>query len=174
MIGGSAYYGNSTDNRPKPDLSVPAHVGIVEAHGAWSREGLTVRAMGFYGTLENADLVSAANRNLSNNLNVKRTPVGSAATGYIAEAGYDVMRLFAVESIALVPFLRWESYDSMAEVTGDVFDNPRWERDVITAGINFLPFEDLVFKAQYSQRTLGIPDENIERTFSLGIGFEFE
>jgi hypothetical protein len=174
MIGGSAYYGNTTDNRPKPDLSVPTHVGIVEAHGAWEWEGLAMRAMAFYGTLENADLLSAANRNLSNSLNVKRTPVGSVASGYFAEAGYNVLRLFSVDSAVLVPFLRWESYDSMAEVAGDVFDNPRWERDVITAGINFLPFDDLVFKAQYSQRRLGIPGENLERTFSLGIGFEFE
>lgn len=174
MLGGSAYYGNSADNRPKPDLTVPAHVGIVEAHAAWEWEGLTVRGMGFYGTLENADLVSAANRNLSNNLNVKRTPVGSAASAYMVEAGCDVMKLFAVESTALIPFVRWESYDSMAEVAGDVFDNPRWERDVITAGINFLPIDDLVFKAQYSHRSLGIPADNVEETFSLGIGFEFD
>jgi hypothetical protein len=174
VIGASAYYGNSTDNRPKPDLTVPAHVGVFEGHGSWDGEGITVRTMAFYGTLENADLVSDANRNLSNNLNVKRTPVASAAAGYFVEAGYNVLRPFLGDSVALIPFLRWESYDSMAKVTGDVFDNPRWEREVVTAGLNLKPFRDLVFKAQYAFRTLGIPERNKERTFSLGIGFAFE
>jgi hypothetical protein len=174
FVAGSAYYGNSSDNRPKPDLDAPAHVGVYELHAAGEWTGVTIRAMGLYGTLENADLVSAANRNLSNNLNVKRTPVGSAAAGYFVEAGYNVLHPLHADSVGLIVFVRWEAYDSMAKVAGDVFDNPRWERRVITAGVNVVPFDGLIFKGQYSRRQLGIPDRNIETTVSVGIGFEFD
>lgn len=173
-IGGSFYYGNSTDNRPKPDLTVPAHVTVYEAHASWEEKGLAFRAMGLYGTLQNADVVSKANRNVSNNLNVKRTPVGSAAAGYFVEAGYNVMTLGDSAAFALVPFVRWEYYDSMAKITGDVFDNPRWERRELTAGFNIRPVENFIIKLQYSDRKVGIPTMNHERTFSFGIGFEFE
>ena len=173
-LGGSVYHGNSSDNRPKPDLDVPAQVNVVEAHGTWEKGGLEVRAMGLYGALQHADLVSKANRNVSNNLNVKRTPVGSAAAGYFVEAGYNVMSLGDSVAFALIPFVRWEYYDSMAKVTGDVFDNPRWERKTLTAGVNVKPIENFVVKLQYSDRKVGIPTLNHEKTFTLGIGFEFE
>jgi hypothetical protein len=130
--------------------------------------------MGLYSTLENSDLVSSANRNLSNNLNVKRTPVGSAAGGYFVEAGYNVLSPFHADSLVVMPFVRWEHYDSMARVTGEVFDNPRWQRRVLTGGVNVIPLDGLVLKAQYSHRRLGLPDMNTENTFSLGIGFWFE
>jgi hypothetical protein len=172
--GVSGYYGNSSENRPKPDMSASARVAVGEAHAAWEGMGFRVRAMGLYGTLENADLVSQANRNISNNLNVKRTPVGSAAAGYFVEAGFDVLRLWDVRHWELTPFLRWESYDSMAKVDGDIFDNPRWERKVFTFGVNCKPIDDLVLKAELSRRRLGIPDLNTEQTFSLGVGFEFD
>jgi len=173
-LGGSVYYGNSANNRPKPDLEVDAHVGVYEAHAIVETPQFQLRAMGMYGTLENADPVSQANRNLSNNLNVKRTPVGSAAAGASLEAGYDVLSLFGDYSATLFTFGRLEYYDSMAKVEGDVFDNPRWDRRVWTTGVNVRPIPHLVFKGQYSQRQLRSEAPNVENTFSVGVGFEFE
>ena len=173
LVGGSVYYGNSTDNRPKPDLTAPAHVAVYELHTAWEFNGLEARAMGLYGTLENADLVSQANRNVSNNLNVKRTPVASAASGFFVEAAYNVLHSTQQCESEILPFIRYESYDSMAKVKGEIFDNPRWKRTAVSFGVNYKPIHDLVFKAEYQHRKLGIPEANVERTFSLGVGFEF-
>jgi opacity protein-like surface antigen len=173
-FGGSVYYGNSANNRPKPDLNVDAHVGVYEGHAVVKADNFELRAMGMYGSLENADLVSQANRNLSNNLNVKRTPVGSAAAGASVESGYDILSFLGEYKASVFAFLRLEYYDSMARVKGDVFDNPRWERRVWTAGMNYKPLQNLVVKGQYSQRRLESGPPNIENTFSVGVGFEFE
>ncbi|MEO6167019.1 MAG: hypothetical protein ABIO46_06050 [Chitinophagales bacterium] len=172
-IGLSGYYGNSAGNRPKPDLNVNAFVGIYDAHAEIEWKALTFRTLFLYGTLSNADKVSDANRNLSNNLNVKRTPVGSAYLGYYLEAGYDVLSFFAVKKSALNIFGGYYYYDTMAEVTGDVFDNVRWKRNELRGGFQYIFNDQISAKADYSHRTLGIPDDNVEDTYTVGFGFQF-
>ena len=93
-IGISGYYGDTAANRPKPDVDFDAHVGIVSFHGFYEMNAVKVRGLFLWGTLENADQLSKVNRTLSNNLNVKRTPIGSSALGWYIEAGYDILSFF--------------------------------------------------------------------------------
>ena len=93
-VGISGYYGDTAANRPKPDVDFDAHVGIVSLHGFYEMNAVKVRGLFLWGALENADRLSKVNRTLSNNLNVKRTPIGSSALGYYIEAGYDILSLF--------------------------------------------------------------------------------
>jgi len=172
-LGASAYRGDSADNRPKPDLDVDAVVTVLDAHAEWGRGPWIVRALLLRGDLENADLVTKANRNLSNNLNVKRTPVGSAAQAVTAEAGFDLHSLLAALRRPLLLFARYESYDSMQEVEGAVIDLPRWDREAWTGGLNWRALDGAVLKAEYSRRELDIPNDNVEKTFSAGFGVEF-
>lgn len=173
FAGVSGYVGNSTPNRPRPDLQRDAYVGVVDAHVQWAEGPVTLRGVALYGALQNADLVSQANRNLPNALGVVRTPVGSGAVALTAEAGYDVLALAPLPGHRLDVFGRFEFYDSMASVTGDVFDNPRWERTAWTGGLAYRPLAPVVFKAQFTHRRLGLETENVENTFSAGLGFEF-
>ena len=139
-LGMSGYYGDTAANRPKPDVDFDAHVGIVSLHGFYEMNAVKVRGLFLWGALENADQLSKVNRTLSNNLNVKRTPVGSSALGYYIEVGYDVLSLFRQPSNnakdtalkdtspdkVLDVFARYDYYDTMASVEGIIFDNPRW------------------------------------------------
>ena len=43
VLGISGYYGDSADNRPKPDLRVDAHVSIVDLHGFYEVGGALVK-----------------------------------------------------------------------------------------------------------------------------------
>ncbi len=172
-FGISFYVGDSADNRPKPDLKTGAVVAIADAHWALHRGPLHARALVLYGHLGNAEAVTKANRSLSNNLNVKRTPVASSALAYYVEAGYDVLRFSGDGERRLFAFGRFECYDSMHRTTGGVFDNPRWERTAYTAGLNWHVLEHVVFKATYAHRKLGVKTSNVENTFSTGLGFAF-
>ena len=173
-VGVSGYFGDTGPNRPKADLDVPANVGIVEGHAVVARGPFTARGLLLYGHLQNSAVVSAANRNLSNNLNVKRTPVGSAALGWFVEAGYDLLPLLrrapADDGRRLDVFARYDWYDSMYRVAGDVFDNPRWQREAVTAGVNWRLDPAFVAKAEYSHRTVGLATDNHEDTVALGFG----
>lgn len=175
-VGISGFIGNSTGNRPKPDLQADAWVALADAHIIWEAEPFEFAAMLLYGTLSNSEAVSKANRNLSNNLNVKRTPVAAAAMGAFAEIGIELLDLFnehhrRYPDSELYLFSRYDYYDSMFRTQGEVFNNPRWERHVWTAGLNYDLNKYVRLKAQYSIRKLGIPELNLEKTFGLGLAF---
>jgi len=173
-VGMSFYTGNSTGNRPKADTDINGQVSFVDLHGTWEADQWRARAYGIYGHLNNSEAISDLNRNLSNNLNVKRTPVGEAVLGYYIELAYNIFDVTNIDkrnSSKFFLFGRYEFYDSMYKVEGDIFDNPRWQRTISTIGFNYFPHSQIVLKAQYSIRKLG-SDEN-ENTFSSGIGFKF-
>lgn len=176
IVGISGYFGDTAANRPKPDVDFDAYVGIASLHGFYEMNGVKVRGLFLWGTLQNADKLSKVNRSISNNLNVKRTPIGSSALGWYIEAGYDVLSFFRTakaSSHVLDLFARYDYYDTMASVEGLIFDNPRWERTTWTFGVNYHVHPKLVFKSHYSLRQLAQKDLNKERTFAVGLGFQY-
>lgn len=185
FLGISAYINDSAANRPKNDMVTSAYVTMVEGHISYNENNLRFNAMGLFGNLENSNIVSIKNASLSNNLGVKRTPVGKNVLGLSAELGYNVMPMIKKDSKQMLyPFMRYDYYDTMHDVEGSVIDNPRWERSTITGGFNWFVHPQIVLKAHYSDRVLGSEnyDQNTlqftgkkqhERTFSTGIGFKF-
>lgn len=174
-VGISGYFGDTAANRPKPDVDFDAYVGIVSFHGFYEMRGLKLRGVILGGSLQNADRLSKANRTLSNNLNVKRTPIGSTAVGCYVEVGYDVLSSIKTDtsSPVLDVFARFDYYDTMASVEGIIFDNPRWERTTWTFGLNYQVHPKLVFKGHYSLRRLAAKEKNRENTFAVGLGFQY-
>jgi len=185
FFGVSAYVNDAAANRPKNDMKESAYVKIVEAHVVYNMHFWRFNAIGLFGDLENSDIVSRKNASLSNTLGVKRTPVGKQAVGVSAEVGYDIMHLISPKSIQMLyPFARYDYYDTMHAVEGSVIDNPRWERSVITGGVNWSVIPSVIIKAQYASRRLGSQDidpgtlqytghRQRENTFSMGVSYIF-
>ncbi len=185
FIGIAGYVNDAAANRPKKDMKQSAYVTMVEGHVSYDEKNLRFNAVALYGNLENSDIVSQKNANLSNNLGVKRTPVGKNAFGVSVEAGYNVLPLLVANtSQKLYPFLRYDYYDTMQDVEGAIVKNPRWERSAITGGLNWFVHPQIVVKAHYSDRKLGSENydpstlqftgsKQHEKTFSVGIGFTF-
>ncbi len=170
QIGGSYYGGETSGNRPKSDLDEDAYVDLWEVDAAWTPGSFVLRGQYLWGRLQNSHLVTDVNRNLSNNLGVKRSPVGSEAQSWFVEAGYD---LFDKRDQSLVVFGRYDEYDSMFRTEGLVFDNPRWSRESWTLGVNYLPIPNVVFKAEYSAREIELDDNNKEDTIAISVGFTY-
>jgi hypothetical protein len=66
----------------------------------------------------------------------------------------------------------------MYRTTGEVFDNPRWQRTTWTGGVNLAVRPEVVLKAQAAHRRLGSRDpetnrQQVENTLSMGFGFVF-
>lgn len=185
FVGVAGYVNDAAANRPKKDMRQSAYVTMVEGHVSYDEKNLRFNAVALYGNLENSDIVSQKNANLSNNLGVKRTPVGKNAFGVSVEAGYNVLPLLVANtSQKLYPFLRYDYYDTMQDVEGAIVKNPRWERSAITGGLNWFVHPQIVVKAHYSDRKLGSENydpstlqftgsKQHEKTFSAGIGFTF-
>ena len=185
FIGLAGYINDAAANRPKEDMEKSAYVTMVEGHVSYNEKNLRFNAVALYGNLENSDIVSRKNANLSNNLGVKRTPVGKNTFGISAEVGYNILPLLSNNSTQMLyPFLRYDYYDTMQDVEGAIVQNPRWQRSTITGGVNWFVHPQIVIKANYSDRKLGSENYNPstfefsgkkqhEKTFSAGIGFKF-
>lgn len=171
-FGFNLYACNASPNRPKNDFLTDSWVTYGDFHFAIDKKTWRARALGMLGNIQNSEALSSANRNLSNNLGAKRTPVAKMAGGAYVELAYDVLHLILKSSEQkFFLFTRAEWYDSMLKTEGTVSDNPRYERQVLTAGINYFPINNIVIKAHHSWRVLGTGQK--ENTFSMGIGFDF-
>ncbi len=183
--GVGAYINNSAANRPKNDLDVPAYVSIFEGHINYDEGPLRLSSVVLYGNLQNSDIVSRKNATLSNNLGVKRTPVGQKMIGLSTELGYEVLHLLKPRSaFKLYPIIRGEYYDTMHDTEGAVVRKPRWQRSGLMGGLNWFITGQIVFKAHYQSRVLGSNHFDLissldtgkrqkENTLSAGIGFSF-
>jgi hypothetical protein len=172
-VGVSGYYGNTTGNSNKPQVlnGIDGHLTILSAQGTYNDNGIIARGNYLYGNLENADLISKKNATLSSNTQFARTPVAKGAMTWAVEAGYDVFRLIPDMNSKLYPFARYEYYNSMEEVSGTVYADKRFKRNVFSFGFNYLPIREMVIKMDYSMRKLGDGAYNDENTFGLSIAF---
>ena len=175
-IGVSGYYGNTSGNRPKPEdmLNIDGNVGIGDFHAVYDDGQIIARGLFQYGHLENSDIISKRNSTISRNIQAARTPVAEGAMLYYVEAGYNILKLFTDDtSTKLFPFGRYEYYNSMEQVAGNVFADPRFKRNIITFGLNFFLLPNLVIKTDYSMRKVGGFNSkyNDENTFGLSVGF---
>lgn len=182
FAGIGTYFGNTTPNRPKNDLKDDGFVNIITGHVNYFENNIRFSGVVVWGNLQNSDLISKANNNLPNSLGVKRTPVGKNALGYSAELGYEVLQLMATTKQQLFPFVRYDFYDTMYKVTGNVVKKDRWNRRVFTFGVNYFLHPQIVIKAQYSNKILGSEridplsvlstgQKEQENFFSMGMAF---
>lgn len=184
-VGLSAYINDAAANRPKNDMQESAYVTLLEGHITYDEDYLRFNSVVMWGNLENSNIVTRKNATLSNNLGVKRTPVGKSMLGFSFEGGYEVLHFIKVNTTQkLYPFVRYDYYDTMHEVEGNVVRKPRWERSAIMGGLNWFVHPQIVLKAHYQNRTLGSDNYDLvtslntgkrqkENTFSAGIGFSF-
>ncbi len=189
-VGVGFYYGDTSRNRPKPDMVktcsdadddavascgyIAAPVIIADLHfhlaeGPWRSQGTAL-----WGQLRNADDITDKNSRLSNNLNAPRTPVAKRARGAWAELGYDLApSLDMAPGASLVPFVRLQDYDSMDAVDSGIADNPRFARKVYALGAAYSPLTYIVYKADLSQRILGSAAYRKENTLGFSAAFVF-
>lgn len=172
-VGGSYYRGNSTGNRPKPDMEgIDGYVNIVDGHVVYEGGGVTARGLVLHGSLQNAGLISVKNSRLARSLPVPKTPVASSALAWYGELGYNVVPLLWNDSIRrLIPFVRYEHYNAMETTAENVFADQRFNRDVITGGLNFFLTDEVVVKADFSHRTFGLDRYNDENTIGVAVGY---
>jgi hypothetical protein len=165
VAGGSAYLGDSGQGLADPEggeLGVPTR--LFELHADWRWRGLEVRALWADATLGD---VAGLNRALA--LTDDRS-VGEALDGTYLQAGYD---LFAGRSGAarLVPFARWETYDTQSEVPAGWSANPASDVEILTLGLSWQPFAQVVFKADWQDVDNGA-GTGVDQ-FNLALGYVF-
>jgi hypothetical protein len=163
LLGASGYTGGSAQGRELDGRSFDVHVTLIDAHAEWRWRGIQARALIARGSIGDAAQVNEAN-GLSGTESVGRRFAGS----YV-EAGYDV--LFGRGSASLVPFARWERFDTQDEVPRGFEADPANDVRTWTFGLQYRPIPQVVLKADYQDV------RNEARTgvnqFNLALGWLF-
>ncbi|MFC2107482.1 hypothetical protein ACFLRY_04005 [Bacteroidota bacterium] len=97
---------------------------------------------------------------------------GSSMIGYYIEAAYDVFKNCKKVNSQLIPFIRYENYNTQNTVSGGITKNAAYHREEITAGLGWKPVSGVAFKADY--QLFRFKGENIfAQQFNAGIGIWF-
>ncbi|WP_163996904.1 hypothetical protein [Pyxidicoccus caerfyrddinensis] len=189
-FGASGYYGNTTRNRPKPDLIqqcegadentvapcgyVSAPLLILDAHLSVQKGRWRAKALVLWGHLDNAEQVSQRNARLSNLLGVLRTPVSDNALAVWGELGFDVAPSLGLDDAhQLFPFVRVDYADTEFHPRSELFDNPRFRRTVYTVGTAYTLAGIAFAKLDFAHRRLGAATFRPENTLRFSTGFSY-
>ena len=161
-LGGSAYLGNSDQDKLYAGQRIDAFTQLYEGHIQWKYRGLEFRALGSVGRIGDAAILSKA----------KGQTIGSENYGWYTEVGYDVLPLIMPSTDQyLAPFFRYEQMDSLAKVPNGLPDNGNLNRQIYQFGLQYKPIPNVVIKADYrnfeAQKGIAADDVN------LGFGFIF-
>lgn len=100
-------------------------------------------------------------------------PVASAIGGGYFEVAYNVAKLISPgTSRQLLPFVRFEKYNTNASMPGSIAANKQNDRTYIVAGLTFKPTYNTAFKLDWTAAD-DATDEKIPGQFALGVGYNF-
>jgi uncharacterized coiled-coil protein SlyX len=142
LLGASGYTGGSAQGREVDGRSFDARVTLVDAHADWRWRGIQARALAVRGTISDAALVNLLN-GLSGGESVPKRFVGT----YL-EAGYDLL-FGRGRAASLVPFARWERFDTQDSVPSGFAADPANDMRLWTFGLQYRPIPQVVVKADY-------------------------
>ena len=170
----SGYLGNSANNTLNATGKYKGLHGTV-AIGAfdflYNDHYLIVRGNFDYGHLSNSLEITSANMSTRADSPSPKTNIGEAAIALGIEAGYDIFSQIASmreREQRFYIFGRYDYYDSMYKTVKNMTDEKMWQRQKVTAGVNYYPIPQIAIKGEYSYRILSSQYNN-EPTVSLGI-----
>jgi hypothetical protein len=171
-VGVSGYYGNSAKNSSKPQnmTGLKGTVSILSSDAQYNAHHIIARANFIYGNLADSKAISDVNRLMFKKTGYPITEVAKNAMTYAVEAGYDIFSFWGLKE-KLYPFVRYEYYNTAEKLEAGVKQQPRYKRDLKTAGINYQILPNLVVKADYSIRRIDAGNYNDEHTLGVGVAY---
>ena len=126
-------------------------------------KGFQAKGQLYYNKLSNTDQYNAFTG--GNNL-------GSAMIGYYMETGYNVFRLLPNQKSELIPFIRYEQYNTHYAVDNSVTANDAYNVNIVTAGLGWKITPKAALKADM-QFVKSAADDEASKVFNAGIGIMF-
>ena len=163
-VGGSFWYGGSANQDPALGTgSFDNAVALIAADVRYDVGPLMFRGVVANVSIADADQINAAYGG----------QVGSRIAGGYVEGAYNLLSLLAPASAQrLNAFLRYENFDTQADVPTGVVRDESLARRITTFGLSYKPVYNVVFKGDYQlQRTkAGLGEGEL---LSLGVGYQF-
>jgi hypothetical protein len=157
------YHGLSKDDQPGKTQADSSVIGtsMIGLDLRYDIRGLQLKGQLIYNSVNNSQEYNE----------FSGSDLGSAMLGYYAEIGYNIFRLIDTKFEKLVPFIRYEKYNTHYAVPDNLGMNAAFDRTDLTAGLGFWFTEGAVVKADYQWFING--DDQKAQQLNLGIGFMF-
>ncbi len=147
IVGASVFSGDAGQGQFTPSgQKVSALTTVFDAHADWRWRGLWLRGLYAHTTVAQADLVNELNGFQGDE------SVGSTQEGWYVQAAFDVLSLVPGSKMNLLPYARYEQYDTQAAVPTGYARNPENDVEELTLGAAFQPIPQLILKADWQQR----------------------
>ena len=146
----------------KADSSVVG-VAMVGLDARYQYKGFTARGQLYYNSLSNTEQYNAFTGG---------NDLGSAMLGYYIELGYDVFRHMTKIKSQLIPFARYEQYNTHFAVDNSVTINDAYNVNVVTTGLGWKITPKALIKADF-QFVKSKADTKTNNIFNAGIGIMF-
>lgn len=177
-LGLSGYFGKTQstlyDGIDKKDVAAIAQadssttgVSMLGMDARYNLGGLQMRGQFYYSAISNTqqyNILTAENGVLND--------LGSAMMGYYVEAGYNILKFSATSKKELIPFIRFENYNTHFATEGSVLKNKAYNNNVLTSGITYKLAKGAVVKADL-QFVKSEAATEFEKVFNAGVGIMF-
>ena len=164
LVGGSVVRGDTGNGVQFGDSKPAVTMTMWELHAQYQYRGLHLRALYVRNTIDDTEILSAA----------KGEGISEVQWGWYGEIAYDILPAFDPNTrMGLVPFVRYERFNTQEDVPAGFVPDETRNRTVVTAGINFFPHPNVVFKVDYRQfdsKGGELPKLN---DLNIGVGFAF-
>ncbi len=177
-VGVSAYAGDSQSTlyngidkndeiaKAQADSSVVG-IRMFGADARYSLSGLYLRGQFYYTSLSNTTPYNHFTGD-----GVTPNDLGSAMTGYYAEIAYDIFSLLTDTKMQLIPFVRYEAYNTHQSVESDFTVNDSYQVGAVTTGITLKLAPGAVVKADM-QFLKPKSADSYSKVFNAGLGVMF-
>lgn len=146
LLGASFFSGDSDQGRKTPGgSSFSGTTTVFDLHADWKWRGLWLRGLYARTTISDAAAINEANGFHGDE------SVGSRQWGWYLQGGFDVLSLKAGVTAALIPFVRYDRYDTQSRVPAGYARNPENDAKVLTLGAVFKPIEPIAIKIDWQQ-----------------------
>lgn len=177
-LGVSGYFGKSQSRLygklPKENSVLMADadssvvgISMIGVDARYNTGGLELRGQVYYTSISNTDQYNAFTTTGAN-----KNDLGKAMLGYYAEAGYNVFKHFDGLDQEMIPFIRYEFYDTHQSVDPEATRNLTYKNTIITTGFTFKLNKKAVIKSDV-QFTRSASSDQYNKVFSAGIGVMF-
>ena len=92
--------------------------------------------------------------------------LGNKMIGYYTEAGYNLLHKRNTND-QLIAFVRYENYNTHAEVTDNIIKNPNYHRKDVIIGLGWKMSKGAMFKADYQIKSNG---NTMPRSYQINLG----
>ncbi len=144
----------------KADSSVVS-TRMIGLDASYNHKGLQLRGQTIF----------AHNKNVEAYNKFGHTDLGEDIFGYYFQVAYNVLGS-SKTSTSLLPFLRYENFDTHFTLSQGTTENPKNHRKALFAGFSYFPVNGVVLKGDFQWVKTNFSDK-VSKGFNLGIGYQF-